>query len=617
MRVNVQNILFPTEAKLEDNLARQMFFKGNGGYYDREYGMLSIGECNVFDFATYFNAISYAKWKKYTEFDDMKLTLDIEGKGIIKIIGYHFNNYNVSERDELNTYRYENDERGKVVIDIPNNFNTIVGFEILSDSRTVIYGGYYIANFKDELFRNVELCLATTTCKKEEYIKRNILVLKDNIFDSSTSIEDEEIFDIDNHFKKHFYVHVIDNGRTLDTSELSSCHIQVHPNKNVGGSGGFARGMIESMEQSPKATHVLLMDDDVLILPESIRKTFILLSFIKEEYKESFISGAMFLMDQMQCQHEDIGTLTKDAVFLSLKGRLFMDIRDHVLINEGDFYNTDYKYCAWWYCCIPVGVIEKHGLPLPLFIRGDDVEYGMRCKPDIISMNGICVWHLGFENKFNPAMDWYQQSRNMLIDKAVGSFPEDVNVIKYVQNAYRHEIRRFNYNGARTVLKALEDFLKGPEFIEEDLGEKILIQNNKLNEVYKPLNEYEDYEFDLRKVGGNPGYSRLKRYWYGITNNGQRFCMDVKKSMEPELIMFNSDYQPGKYLGRNVLYAVNPWMKTAAIRRKNISEYKKINRKWRNTIRKYNREYVSLCSEYRLHMEKLVSIDFWKKYLGI
>lgn len=38
----------------------------------------------------------------------------------------------------------------------------------------------------------------------------------------------------------------MDNGRSLDVEGLSGGGVFIHPNPNVGGSGGFARGMIES-----------------------------------------------------------------------------------------------------------------------------------------------------------------------------------------------------------------------------------------------------------------------------------------------------------------------------------------------------------------------------------
>lgn len=43
--------------------------------------------------------------------------------------------------------------------------------------------------------------------------------------------------------------------------------------------------MIESIRQKPKATHVLLMDDDVVVLSESIKRTYLLLLLAKEKYK--------------------------------------------------------------------------------------------------------------------------------------------------------------------------------------------------------------------------------------------------------------------------------------------------------------------------------------------
>lgn len=68
---------------------------------------------------------------------------------------------------------------------------------------------------------------------------------------------------------------------------------QVIPNDNVGGAGGFTRGMITAMEQNPKATNILLMDDDVAVSPESIKRTYNLLRILKPEHREDMISGAM------------------------------------------------------------------------------------------------------------------------------------------------------------------------------------------------------------------------------------------------------------------------------------------------------------------------------------
>ena len=35
-------------------------------------------------------------------------------------------------------------------------------------------------------------------------------------------------------------------------------------------------------------------------------------------------------------------------------------------------------YNGWWFFAFPLAAVDRVGLPLPLFIRGDDVEYGLR-----------------------------------------------------------------------------------------------------------------------------------------------------------------------------------------------------------------------------------------------
>ena len=130
--------------------------------------------------------------------------------------------------------------------------------------------------------------------KRQQLFKRELLSLGDEIARSLT-------------------VHVVDNGRSLDVEGLSGGGVFIHPNPNVGGSGGFARGMIESIHQKVKPTHVLLMDDDVSVSPESIRRTYALLSIRREAYIDAFVSGAMLKLEKM-CIRDRIRNIPSAAV---------------------------------------------------------------------------------------------------------------------------------------------------------------------------------------------------------------------------------------------------------------------------------------------------------------
>ena len=69
-------------------------------------------------------------------------------------------------------------------------------------------------------------------------------------------------------------------------------------------------------------------------------------------------------------------------------------------------------------------------------MRGDDVEYGIRAAAGFITINGICVWHMGFAGKMNIAMDFYQVNRNLLIVQALHEDLCNVNVLGKIRNDF-------------------------------------------------------------------------------------------------------------------------------------------------------------------------------------
>lgn len=604
MEYKLQNILLPSSQALELHFG--LFYRGTRCILDRDLQTLTIADHVVIDFATYLNGCSYSKWKQYTELCGAKLILHIEGNFSITLVGYHLDVYS-PVRKEYGTYHFNLENKQAIELTFPDNNETIIGFEINTTKNVVLYGGEYIGTYSEKKLNAIELCLATTTCKKEAFIKKNVALIK------------KEILEQDDDMKNHFYVHVVDNGRTLIPEELEDWHIRVHPNKNTGGSGGYSRGMIESLEQTPRATHVLLMDDDVVVLPEAIKRTYNLLTLLNEKYQNSFISGAMLFYEEMHIQHEDIGTLRKDCNYWSLKGRLYQhNLNDNLKNEQINFYGSTRKYAGWWYCCIPTQVIDEYGLSLPIFIRGDDIEYSLRCNADILTMNGICIWHMGFINKYNLAFDRYMRCRNLLIAQAVGSIDSDVNVIKMVRNSFVAELVRFNYNGARLVLMAVQDYLKGPTFFEEEHCEEILKKVTALNEKYISLSEIENVdEWDLPAVGCDLQRSRISKWWYRITFNGQRFWSTKLMKNNVPHILSGDAYQPGKYTRQKKLLVVNPDLKLALYRQIDKKQYREIKQAWNKIYKQLKRSHTHIAKIYLDHKQYMTSMMFWKQYLEL
>lgn len=609
MKLTLQHILFPYEKALHDQW--KLFYRGDRGLLTEENsdGYLCFGKYQDIEFSTYFNGFSNAKWNKYTHIKNVSLIIDAEGEFELLLCGYSLSS-DQPVRKELCSQHVKLEKRSQCVLEFPKSDEQMLSFEIKTFSETKIYGGYYEGDFEENNVRDIELALSTTTCWKEDFIKNNIDLLNRMLLQSDMEIAN------------HLNIHIVDNGRTLQKSDFpDNPRVHFHPNKNVGGSGGFARGMIEALHQEPKATHILLMDDDVLIMPDSIYRTYVLLKTLRDEYKNSFISGAMLIMEEMNVQHEDIGTLKSDGSFVPLKPRLCHDkLRDN-LRNEKE-YVAENQFQAWWYCCIPTQIIEKNGLPIPIFIRGDDCEFSLRNKANIISMNGICVWHMGFYGKYSASMNLYQECRNLLIAQAITGILPHVDLIVRIKKFYRDNILKHDYDAAELTLRALEDFMRGPEFIESADGEKIVKENGKLNQKMRPLKDFEDLKLDWNDPDVlDPSYDIprdfLKKWIYRITYNGHRFCFPGMLKNQITAIPFDFGYVPGRMAMKKTYLAVNPMMKTACLKPINRSRFKELQKRYHIDLKKYNREKESIKEKYRAKKEYLTSEAFWRRYLGL
>ncbi len=602
----IQSIIFPEEEKHLS--CRELFYHGDSGTIDHEKNCIKIKEKQEIDLTTYINACSYRKWKTYTNCGRATIKLDVSGDVKITFLGYSKNLYNVTKEifDEI---EYKGSKKRTIEYEYPENDQQMIGVQITALSNCEIFGGGFYLAIEAKDMQYVNLSLATTTHKKEDFIKKNVELIKKHIINS-----DDEI-------AKNFKLHVVDNGRSLSKNDINGKNIILHSNKNSGGSGGFARGMYESIHQKKQPTHVLLMDDDVTVLPESIKRTYCLLRLLKEEYRDSFISGAMLFYEDPAKQHEDIGTIINNGrgcSFKPLKKELNHEKIEDNLENERIIENQHNTYSAWWYCCIPMNVIKKNGLPLPLFIRGDDCEYSLRCKANIITMNGICVWHMGFSAKYNATFDLYQKYRNWLIMQATSGVIADINIVDGMRNAFKVELLRFNYNAAELIIRALEDYMKGPDFIKKTDGEKNTNENFKFNDRLAPLDEItEGAYFDTNNMFDYTPPSLKERIIAKITWNGQRFCPKFLEHNDVALISFDEFFQLHGIVLKNKLLVVNPHEMSGTYRVKDKKRFDELTKRFKKDLKEYDKNKDAIAAKYADAKKELTSEEFWKKYLSI
>lgn len=581
-----------------------------------------LSGAGTFDFTTYFNSLSVKKLKKYTISQRFSLHLELKGAActFVQTMGDALAAKPIEVQE---TEREIGAAADWQVIDIPLKTSEemiIVGFKLKTQGQVRIRNCYYSVEYDGNL-RDVELTIATTTFKKEKFVEHNLELIQREILDS-----DEEI-------AEHLHVAVVDNGRTLNVQELSADKISVIPNDNVGGSGGFARGMIAAMEQTPVATHVILMDDDVAISAQSIKRTYNLLRLVNTEYQDAFISGAMLDYDIPYEQLEDTGYMRSDGMAFHEKNTFNLTRFEDIVSNE-QFTSLpeadETRYAGWWYCCIPMTQIQKYGLPLPIFVRGDDAEYGVRCRPKFITMGGICIWHMAFYAKSNSAVERYQISRNSLIAQATSDFAPHSDFLHKMFADIRLDTRKYCYDNAELVLDGFEDFLKGPEFIKQrGAVEAAFMKANKAQEKLvgfeelmeqasriPDLKDFDVYALTREDIYGDKPRSLQQRLTDLITENQQRYLANDGSGYA--VISSQSwVYPAGVIRGKKYLIAIDWHGRKGVIRKKDVARYKAIQNRYKRDVKYYKQNIERLRAEYSAAKQELTSLSFWKDYLGM
>lgn len=577
-------------------------------------GALLSPTCVCYDFATYLNAFSAIKWRRFTTVDNVWLRLEARGSFEVRYTGYRI----MLQKPQRTVYErtsYDLDDYTVIDFCYPADDAAMLSFEIVCDTPLTLKRAYFFTRIEENALRDVELAVATTTFLKEDYVVPNIRLFQDKILGCDEPIA------------RHFTLHVVDNGRTLDARELESDRVHIHPNPNVGGAGGFSRGMMEAMEQEHPATHVLLMDDDVQVHPEAIKRTFNVLRLLKDEYLGHFVSGAMLCLEDPNKFHEDVGFVGYSGGYRAAKlpedDQRYVDVSslESCMLLEALDPHLPNMYAAWWYCCIPVASIRTHGLALPFFIRGDDAEYGNRVANGFITMNGICIWHLSNAGAYKAAFERYYQLRNFLIAQAASGVYQNVDLVNVVHHFFGLDLKTFNYDSAELCLRGFEDFLRGPDHLMHLKTDETNRALFKKNEILVPLNEIDDpcmrdVSFAVNALPTEIGDRNLVSKAYDfLTFNGQRGPRGLG-SGGVAVIPYDGWYYPANVIrGKEALLAVTADGEQGVLRKKDRARFEGLLKRYKSDMRLFEKNKDDILSGWAKARDELTSIEFWKRYL--
>jgi galactofuranosylgalactofuranosylrhamnosyl-N-acetylglucosaminyl-diphospho-decaprenol beta-1,5/1,6-galactofuranosyltransferase len=272
-------------------------------------------------------------------------------------------------------------------------------------------------------------------------------------------------------------VYVVDQGTdTLDARpELARLRealpaLRYVRQGNLGGAGGFTRGVYEAIGESAGPVNLLLMDDDIRLEPDTVLR----LRALADRADEPVLVGAQML-NLLHPNRLHVGAETADLSILRAGKPVGGALADADVTEEEQHLRVDAAYNAWWTCLIPSEVVEAVGYPLPVFFQWDDIEFGLRARDagfPTVTLAGAGVWHADFAWKNWDDWSRYFSYRNSLITSALHSDFDRRSIVGHLARQLLDALITMRYGLADLMLLAVEDFLRGPEVLGDAGAEK-------------------------------------------------------------------------------------------------------------------------------------------------
>ncbi len=411
---------------------------------------------------TYFNAFPASYWQHWTAVREVQLRVRTQGPATILV--YRSNGGGTQQRIE--TREVDGSVESVFTLALTQySDGGWIWFDIVADEKSATFAGAEWVT-EQEPVRTGKASIGITTYNKPDYCVGTLASLAD-------SPELLELLD---------RVFVVDQGTELvadrpeypDLARALGDQLSIVRQPNLGGSGGFSRAMLETLAR-PENDFVQLLDDDVRIEPESIRRSIIFARYASEP---TIVGAHMFdLLDRPKLHAW--AEVVDDEPFMWRT--LYQEKMPHdfsaanLRQSPALHMRLDADYNGWWMCLIPVEIIKQVGLSLPAFIKWDDAEFCIRARDaghPTISLPGVALWHVSWVGK-DDSIDWqaYFHARNRIVAALLHSrTPDGGTLLRHSRRVDLKHLMMMQYYPVALRHRALRDVLSGPDHMWRNLA---------------------------------------------------------------------------------------------------------------------------------------------------
>ena len=501
-------------------------------------------------FETYFNAFPASYWRRWSQLDEVKLRIEITGEARVDLYRSKYD----GSRIGIEGAQIETDENGHGVAEFtislaPFEDGGWIWFDLTCEKETRLHSaGWYATveagaqTFEDETLPATE---PSVTIGIPTFNRPADAVAALHALASDPEVDGriETIIMPDQGDK-----HPADEPDFDEVAEHFGDRLRIVQQGNLGGSGGYSRIMYEALheERGTTSPYILYMDDDIAIEPDSVLRALAAARYAKSPM---LIGGQMLNLQERSHLHTMGEVIDRGSFMWTAAPHTHYDhdFYQHPLRDLGDGaahnaagqpiapvardvvskgYGTpnssenskdlhrriDVDYNGWWMCMIPRVVAKTIGQPLPLFIKWDDGEFGLRAKDagfPTASWPGIAIWHMAWSDK-DDAIDWqaYFHLRNRLIVAAIQHDGSPRGIVASMAKATAKHLLCLEYSTVAIQNEAMKDFLAGPDQLF-DILETSLPRIAKLRKNYSDAVVIPSATDVPAATGGPAGLTRI------------------------------------------------------------------------------------------------------------
>lgn len=537
----------------------------------------------------YFNLFNLSKWRDCC--GEMPLSLQLRGRGRFQLTVWLASRERSWERIHCEPVSIEGDLVLPLDLSAATLPRMLLFFELVALSEGALEDFAWGTPMPPR--QTPDLMLSVTTFRREAEVADTVARFRR--FRATSPLRD------------HIRMLVVDNGQSVTIAPGDG--VSLLPNANLGGAGGFSRGLLEA--RATGASHCLFMDDDASVHMGAFTRTWMLLAYATDP--RVAVAGAMINADYRWQIWEN------GAVFDGGCRPLFhgTDLRNRVSVFEMEFDTTGPApaghYAGWWFFAFPVDRAEH--MPFPFFVRGDDVSFSLANEFRCVTLPGVASFQESFTDKAAP-LTWYLDLRSHLAHHL--SLPAKQigwrRLMRMVASFYLRTVLRFHYDSLSAVNLAMEDAQRGPAFFAEHADMATRRQDLKaltVTEAWQTL--------DPRAPRPGIRHGRLSRWQRAVlllTLNGHLLPFANRFGSDLVIEAAHRENHREVYGARQITYLNAPRTATYTVRRDRRRFWAESLRLMKNCLA-LRRNKARLQAEWQGSYADMTSERFWQDKLGI